>query len=1231
MTVNQHKNRRVGDRLLRTLALGIVSGLAACGGGAPGNRTGESSADGARASLLGIEYGRLVDIYSWKRVNADDADRLAPSNREPVLVEREALINPLVRDENPFTNGQARYRFMPYNPDVGHRELLILWDDEFEADEFASAVASAKAGIPVVSPYFAFATGLPTTPPIVPRDATLRLTFDRPLGLDQEFFDATPGLVQVLQLSANPDVVDTSVAYTPIPSRVISKENGKRLLVDVEVSGKEAINRVANPDGLPAALDRASANIRIALPVAGPAAQRFRVRVDAIPNFNSKGLNGVAAVIRDFRSGNSDDANRGALPDNEAPRLVARKEMGIRAVDITSRVLTVHKRFADVVLRPRIPFVDGPYSSIDGRPLGPNRIPQARPLISGDVIWQTVESPATGERVTIAAQIIENLDIPANENDSGLGIGKAATEARLVVDTVHGYDSAGNVVTFEASTDTFGKECTAVVAYHHSITLGTGTVEVGDSARIAEFLTFVPAPPRFDSQNNPLPPNENIDPVATVALNFSKPMSIETVRPENNFVIANKLGAQPEFIANAKVGGLAVVPTEATDLYSDGTSIRLNTPLGLFHENSAEETYYVHLLDGLAGPTDRAGEPIDIWEPQGGIAGITTNFKLSKTAASNYVGSFLARMDSLDENGTSEASSSADYFGQYQQRDGRLYGLLGQRFGRVVDQATMPNVRNDLSRRCHLDTAGPNDPPEALCPGVSAQLYQTPLMLFNGLGGIAEPFVSQGSRMQQTYREVDFNLGYTEPAELEIDVERLSWAPFVARSPSKLTYDLFDRMSITLSHSEKRPDLRMVITQNGPNQCCGYDQAGFLSGLVPTFEANYLDNAPRTAVVEDSSYTINPNDAFAAVTGSTMIAYPAFKESFTWRDRRIMAIDSNGNILGLGGAQAPNDPQRPDRTRDVTSPHLPEEKPDLDGADARQPDDYKGDRVQDLGPFALPMLVDFFVYPDDPANGLVKADNLFQIGYIGPLYPAAGHGYYNAGWPNLRVHSTGGIDSQQNEIFVDPPNELTAQGGWLNNAILGRFQAPPGDDHLYWGQADFVRKVSVVTGGYFDTLIPGKNQVQGPVGWPADPNGYPNLSTLGTNWRPSEFAVLLNPAPESLPKGTQVVVEYRMSEGFSKSDAVYASATTETAASRNNLLNPHFACEQYRYMASSRVQSNDVTNYVQDIDSLVDPVTGVARRFMNYRITFVNNPNVEPARVPYIDYFAVVWRVKEPK
>lgn len=1221
MTVTQKLNRR----LAQCVTLGLVSMLVACGGGSPGNRTGDSAADGARAALLGIEYGRLVDIYAWKRVDIDDADRLAPSNRTPVLVEREVLVNPLVKDENPYTNGQARYRFLPYNPNVGHRELLILWDNEAEEDEFARALASAKAGLPVVSPFFAFASGLPQKPPIVPRDATLRLTFDRPLGLDQAFFDQTPGLVQVLRLTANPDLVDTSVAYTPVASRVISKNLGKQLLVDVEVSGREAANRVANPNGLPASLDQASANIRIALPVTGPAAERFRVRTDQVPQFNGKAVNGVAAVIRDFRSGNASDANNGALPDNEQPRLVARKEMGILSVDESKRMITVNKRFADVVLRPRVPFVDGPYSTIDGRPLGPNRIPQARALLSGDLIWQTVVSPETGERIRVVAEIVENLDIPAVENNPNLGVGKAAAVARLIVNTVHGFDSAGNRVTLESSTNPLGKECTAVAHYHHSILLGSGTVEVGDAARIAEFLRFVPAPPRFDSNNNPLPPNENISPTASVALNFSKPMALETVRPENNFVIANKLGAKAEYVENVKVGNLSVVPTQAADLENDGTSIRLTTPMGLFHEANEEETYYIHLLDGESGPKDRAGAELDLFEPVEGIAAVTTDFTLDKTATANYVGSFLARMDAIDENGTSEASASFDYFGQYQQRDGRLYGLLGQRFSRVLDQNTMPNIRNDLSGRCLQNNAA-----VALCPGVSPQFYQTPLMLFQGLGGIAEPFIARGSRMQQTFRETDFALSSVEAAEMEIDVEQIHWAPFVARSPAKLTYDLFDRVSITLSHSEKRPDLRMVITQQGANECCGYDNASFLSGLQTNFESNYLDNAPRVEVVKDVAYVINPNDAFAAVTGTTMISYPEFEQTFTWRDRRIMGLDSSGQSIGLGGAQNPTDPSRPDMTRDVSSPHIPEIDADVDGVNVRQDDDYKGDQVQDLSPFALPMLMDFFVYPDDAGNGLVKADNLFQIGYIGPLYPAPGHGYYNAGWPNLRVHSTGGIDSQNNSIVVDPANERIALGGWVNNAILGRFQAPPGDDHIYWGQADFVRKVSVATSGYIDTLIPGKNAVQGPIGWPSDPNGFPNLSTLGTDYRPSEFAVIMSPSPESLPQGTKILVEFRGSETFDKSDAVYAQSDTETAASRNNLLNPHFACEQFRYLASNRVQSGGVTNYVQDIDDLLSGDTGVAKRFLNYRLSFVNNANVEPARVPYIDYFAIVWRVRSP-
>lgn len=1162
---------------------------AACNGGASGDRRAEAAIDGARAALLGVEYGRLVDVYTWQRVAAGDADRLDARRRRPVLFRRNVLVHPNLNSENPHLFEGARFRFLPHDPRIGHRQLLILYDAELEPVPFDAALAAATSALPLVAPHFAFALGLPKAAPVVPRDATLRLSFDRPLGLDQDYFDATPGLVQVLELAGDPEVLGTALAYTPVAARVLVADAGRSLLVDLEVSGLEAKGRVANPTGLPEALDTVTANTRIALPTSGPLAQRFRVRADNVPQFNDRGMSGVSAVIRDFRSGSTLDANRGSLPSFEAPRLTARRDMGLLAMDPEARTLRVHKRKADLVLRPRVPFVDGPYSLQDGRPLGPRRVPQERPLLSGDLIWQTVLSPHTGESVAICAEILENRAIVAREGDPALGTGMAAEIAELVVDRVHGYDSAGNALSFEVEDAGAGKDCTAVVHFCSSLRVGAQQVEVGDQERVAEFLTIVPAPPRFDANGTPLPNGQDVDPAASVTVHFSVPIDATTLRTEDNMVLANHLGSEPAFITHPKTGGLTIVPTQVTDLDRDGTTLRLNTPLGLFHEVGERETYYWHLFDGELGPRGRSGELLDLNEGQAaGLTAISAALRLDAKAPSNLVGSYLVRMNAVDENGTSEASSSMDHFGQFQLRNGRMYGSVGQRFSRVLDTVRMSAVRNDLSRRCE---SGPSF------------LYSTPLLNV----GRVEPFVSEGSRMQQAYREVDFDLSYTDPAELEIDVEQLHWAPFVARVPAKLTYDLFDRISMTLAHSEKRPDIRVLPT-------CRPEFGANLSGLETTFEANYLDNGVRAEVVKDQAYTIDPNNAFAAVTGATMISYPRFRESFTWRDRRLMSIAANDAILGLGGSQRPDDGTAPDRTRDVSSPHIPEVDPDLDGANARQDDDYKGDRRQDLAPFALPLLVDLSIHPDDVANGKCIADNLFQVGVIGLGL-------------NARVHSTGGIDGQLQEILVDPTNERQARGGWIGgagNSVL----VPPGDSVVYWAQADFVRRVSVVTSGYFDTLLPGRNEVQGPAGWTPTPKGFPDLEKLGAEYGAHEFAVLVDPAPEDLPLGTELVIEYRGAERFDRAADPYSFEDNETAASRNNLLNPHYACEQYRYLASGRVDARGVTTYVQDIDDLVDTARGVAPRYLNYRLTFVNNTTVTPIRTPYVSSLAILWRVR---
>ncbi len=1215
------------------VTLSLVTLLAAfsCGGGQPGKSTGRAI-DGARAKLVTIEYGRLVDLYSWQRVDPQNADRLSPANRVPVLVERDVLVNTQVRDEDPFANGGARYRFLPYDPKAGHRDLLILWDRTAEGQQFDRALENATVGLSIVRPYFAFAKGLPTRAPTVPRDATIRLTFDRPLGLDTAFFARTPGAVQVLQLSADPAKTSLTQAYAPVSSRVVSKNGGRVLLVDPEVSGDEAKGRKSNPSGLPASSNNASANIRIALPTAGSIASKFRVQVDTVPQLNGVDIDGQAAVIRDFRAANRSDPDNGHLPDAGDPLLVARKSVGILTVDIAKRVITVNKRFADVVIRGRIPFVDGPYSRADGKPTGRQRVPQARPFESGDVIWQTVISP-TGERVRVKAEVLENLDIPSKEGDAALGQGGEEPVARLFVSTVHAVDRAGNQVTFEGSSLPLGKNATAAVHYRHSVLVSNGAVDVGDAKRLVEFLRFIPAPPRFDPITRlPLPPNEKISPKAAVSLSFSKPMDLESIRSENNLVLANKLGAEPRFISDVKVGGLSVLPTVISDLDADATSIRLSTPIGIFHEKGKIETYYVHIVDDKTSVLDRAGKSLDLFAAKP-IEAVTIDFKLDKAADNNFVGCFLHRMDQEDEDGTAEASNTVlgtvDAFGQFQYRNGRLYGLAVSRFSRVADGTTLAGVRRDLCKVC-WDTS--QSPPVRL---VAPPLYQTPIMLDapTQTGGISEPFVAQGSRLQQTYREDDYQLSYREANAFELDVEQLHWAPFIARRPSLITFDLFDNVSIVLGTAEKRPDIRLVQRTQGMNRVCRMDPASLRSGLIAKFEDNYVDNSVRVEVVKNRAYAINPNDAFATSTGSQMIPYPKFSKTYTWRDRRYMEWDAVNKVaLGLGGSQKPNDPSAPDRTKSITSPNLPEVDPDpVDGMNCLQTDDYRGDLVQDLSPFALPLLVDLFVAPDDSSNGLAKGDNLFQIGYVGPPYPVPGHGYYNRGWPWLRVHSTGGFDGQQRKFLVDPRNVTTATGGWVNNATLGRFLAPPGDDHVYWGQADFVRRVSVVSFGYIDTLLPGKNEVSGPTGWNADKNGYPNLAAISTKLRAEAFAVVLSPAPERQPLGTSVVVEWRGSEGFDRSGTVYQAKDDETAASRGNLLNPHYVVEQTRYMASGRVTAQGVTKFVEDPDDLLNPKTGLAPRFIAPRLTLVNNIQVAGGRTPFVEKLGIWYKVRKPK
>jgi hypothetical protein len=303
------------------------------------------------------------------------------------------------------------------------------------------------------------------------------------------------------------------------------------------------------------------------------------------------------------------------------------------------------------------------------------------------------------------------------------------------------------------------------------------------------------------------------------------------------------------------------------------------------------------------------------------------------------------------------------------------------------------------------------------------------------------------------------------------------------------------------------------------------------------------------------------------------------------------------------------------------------------------------------------------MYPDDPANGLALGVNLFTIAAIGsqldrngaPLGignaqtryvgPAA---YRNAlgqliALYNRRVFAAGGVDPNGLPEYIDPRNTFQSRLSWVNDQLLGLVRVPGGDQHVPWAQADFVRKVSVLTFGYFDTLAPNRHDFSGTAfqtltNWPGrtNPNGVPDYRGGSNTLRPVAFDVLLDPPQIRQAPGTKVIVEFSGLETAANIADIYdnvsptAQGGDDRAATRRNLLNPNYACEAYRYKgfrAQPLVDVTGITNYFEDVNRLKNS-TGRAPRYLNYRLSLENNLQVNPATAPRVESFAVTYRLQ---
>ena len=1307
----------------RTLATALVlAALAACDSGSKVGGVGPNS---SRVELVSVEIGRVVDVYAYRRADQSQGDRRLRTNRRIELVQRNVMVNANIETQPLFdAAGQviasANYEFLPFDKLVGHEELVILWDDRPgnpEEAAFKSAFAAAQSGLGSVPPAFRGQNTFTRPIPVVPRNAAIRLKFSGPLQVTEDFFAANPSAVQLLEFKGDPAVVEPVDAFRVLPYRVIPQ--GDSIILDTTILGGEATAGQPNP-GLPLSADNVTANIRIAIPSRGQVSPSFYVAEDPVPELNDVDSAARSSVIRDFRSGNLADGAAGRMREPESPAIVASLAMGIVDVDVTNNIVTLNKRNQFVPVRGRYPFVDGPIGA-DGIPRGPLLAPVTRALRHGDTLTQTLQveiAPGVFEPVTLRAEVLQNLEIDTAAGSPNVGLatqppagdsgqGELLPVVRVRVASVFaGIDSTGVERRFQANALPAGQDCVLRTVYHEEVPFTTASATLTDRPWRELFVRIEPKPAQ---------PGVDVQPNASISIEFTKPMDLDQVDPTQNLLLTNTPVSAQSFAAqmtDPKRATSRVVAARLSDLAGDGTVLRLQPPMGFFHAPGGTEAYAVHVRLGAQGVTDLAGNALDVFaNPANPQDSWSVDFSIAPGAPANLVASRVFNFTTEDEDGS--LPGSVDIFGQYRLEAGRLVAASGVRFGRSADRHNLQTISRINRGECWdgRDTIPNPNPPPATLPNInqvippqlpldqagaphSGQLYWNPAMsdsvpantvpqvfpywqsVPQPVGRVIEPFKPQGSRMQMRYLEDDFSLSYRQPTDFGLDVEQLYWSPF---NDETILFDVFDRFSMSLSHSRRRPDEKWRLDTSVEPPLCVLECQSMASSLSLVFNENVLQGSEQVPVFEDEVYSINPNLAFRTIEDVKYVPFPRFDRTYTWRDSRLVSVDAAGNVIGLGGAQEPNAlAPFDDFTANIDSPWIESEvfepgsnPPVVDDEFFAQgfstwvmdAADFVGSNQRDHDPIALPLLVDFKLYPDDAANGFAGGNNGFQVATLGPPsygFPLYG-GYYDqspAGcggypaWPRTRVHASGGFDLITGApILIDPANTLQAQGNIVRDAgapafngssVTALMSAPPGDGMLNWARADFVRKVSTMTFGFFDTLQPQRAQFVDGAGVTAEP-GFPNLLAVSAGLRISDLVVQTDPPQARQPAGTQVVVELRGAETFANADVLYNPIFTGTGVTpsdkfdtRGNLLNPNYACEAYRYSTANnggaaRVPASGLTRYVTEdqLGLIRNPATGLLPRYLNARIVMTNNVNVTPALSPSLRSMSIVYRVTQ--
>ncbi|MCU0866194.1 MAG: hypothetical protein MUC36_20610 [Planctomycetes bacterium] len=1269
--------------LLLVLWCGCERGSGRPGGLQPGDTT--------QPQLQRVDYGRLVDVYGL---------RPSPDGPIPTLFRRDVVIGADIADQRPdgseLLDAQVQYDFFGTDPATLQPRLLIPRDLDDPA--FTRAFDALDDELREVTPmrYGENRPGFPFS--VVPRNAALRLSFTAPLGVDDDFFVARDDqgrvrgtrnteAVQLLRIAGDPEQPN---AFEPLPVRIVVRE--REMVLDPVLLGEEgfAYASANNPAGMPASDDAIGANLRIALALEGPLAlPSLREPRNGLLGRDNGARN---AVVRDFRSGNRGDVSAdlasGFVRDNLPLRLVGDIPMyleRVEAIGDSAQEITVWK--GDLVhgidRGDVFRFVAGTTTEFTG----------------GEVIVEPTDDaidPATA-RVRVRIRPIAGLEAIDPSNRPDFPTDELQRPSWLVANAPRAICSAE----FRAG--------------------GPGG---GDDPR--NFVSFTPGPL---PQNGVQPrPNESLSPFAAAIVRFTKPVDLDSVQWADTFYFAMRdltdVARREQFVAERPNGTASpgldpgafdeakyrtpfLVAARVIDEDGSQTTLRLQPNSGFYLGGAmrnpapgADHRYFLHVISASpqGGIRDLAGNALDL---QGSTPANASAFVLPFSldtrrdggrplVADNIAVSVVRRFESNDEDSNpswfrpeevqppglgarAAAAPLDDLFGSYVQIDGRLEGRPTIRTRAIADDRNQAPFVTPTP-----PPALPN--PLAWCPATVSGQAQT------GIGtsrvavgsGIQNPLNPYGCRLQTVWREIDLSLSRTDPADFNLDIEQMYWAPF---REGQLSFDEFDRLSLWLGHAEYRPTPCVGATSALPSMP--------QSGLRNLFERNFLWNpipsgngsgvesqAPRTTAYVDAPLVIASVAAVLEPTGTNrFLPLPSFRRPFfVFRDETVMEQGGRGAEAGSDRAPQPYAPHisspfamgQGRRTVDVGGlpgnvnftgsfwNDLPNEN--LTGGI----DNFTGGLV---GSIAMPLLADFWTWCDTAE--LPDGDGYIALGTNG--WQTAITTQSNER-PNFRVFSggRGALANGSPPLCRTPADQAwtEAAGGFtLAGAVTPPAPFTGGDNTLYWIMLDLVRRQSVITSGFLDLHNPHRV----PEGF-ADPRLGPfflenDASTLPDGLLP-RLAASFDPPLSRLEAGTSWVAQYRAagivdplpwywSAWMNGNNALFPNAIYDASmrqqlrpTSINFPLDPRKAGDAHLRKWDTRGGRNwwtypynrTVTRYVEEPNDLFDPVftaqyqgpnevfTPRDIRYVNWRFVTGNNIDSNPPLSPSIETFALSYR-----